>query len=65
MFKRVIVIVTVLAVFALSMLGAYTLGAQASSVAAEGQAATVTQAAGFILVSDEPVCPPSVPAPCG
>jgi hypothetical protein len=65
MFKRTLVVVTVLAVFALSILGAYALGTQAVQANVDGQAAVTAHDPGLILVSDEPVCPPSVPGPCG
>ncbi|GEM_PF-4040880 len=67
MSKRTLVTLTLITVFALSLIGAYTLGANTVLTAPDqsGQANLTDTPSNLILVSDEPICPPSVPPPCG
>ncbi len=64
--KRMILVLTLVAVLALALFGAPLLSPAAQSARpADGQAALLADPAPQILAGDEPICPPGVPPPCG
>jgi hypothetical protein len=65
--KRMIFVVTLVAIVALAMLGVNAINTSASQATAD-QAPTAAirdLPRGLMLASDPPLCPPGVPPPCG
>jgi hypothetical protein len=66
MSKRTIALLTLLAVFAFSLLGVYTLNADTSpeNTPVDTQTHILEDNSWIQLASDEPLCPINVPPPC-
>ena len=65
MSKRNIVILALVALLALSILGTYAAVSVDAFAMQDAQAGVVDDAPSFMLASDEPMCPSSMPPPCG
>lgn len=65
MTKRTAAVVTLLAIFALSLLGAQVVGVTTQPVVMDdAHTAIMDVQTGHIVASDYPVCPPGAPPPC-